>query len=78
MKRSLSVLFVITLFTCLSLKGQTDLAKEEAAIKAVIEGEINASFNGDHDTWANFFVHEPYNHNLWPGPWALYCTGMLY
>ena len=43
MKKSLSILIVIALFTCPSLKGQTDKAKEEAAIKTLIEKEINAS-----------------------------------
>jgi len=67
MKKSLSVLFVIALFICPSLKGQTDNAKEEAAIKAVIEGEINASFNGDYNTWASYFVHESYV--VWMQAW---------
>jgi hypothetical protein len=67
MKKSLSVLVVIALFICPTLKGQIDNAKEEAAIKAVIEGEINASFNGDYDTWASFFVHEPYV--VWMQAW---------
>ena len=67
MKKSLSVFLVIALFTCLSLKGQTDKAKEEEAIKAVIEGEIHASFDGDYATWSNFFVHEPYL--VWMQAW---------
>ncbi len=67
MKKSLLVLVVIALFTCPSLKGQTDNAKEEAAIKAAIEGEINASFNGDYNNWASFFVHEPYM--VWMQSW---------
>ena len=67
MKKSLSVLFVIALFICPSLKGQTDNAKEEAAIKALIEGEINASFNGDYNTWASYFVHESYV--VWMQAW---------
>jgi hypothetical protein len=60
MKRSALILFVILLSNCFSSKGQTDNSKEEAAIKAVIEGEIKASFNGDYNTWEGFFVHEPY------------------
>lgn len=60
MKKLLSVLIVVALFTSPLLKGQTDNAKKEAAIKAVIEGEIKASFNGEYDTWASFFVQEPY------------------
>jgi hypothetical protein len=67
MKKSLSVLFVIALVACPSLKGQTDKAKEEVAIKAVIEGEINASFNGDYNAWTSFFVHEPYM--VWMQAW---------
>jgi hypothetical protein len=67
MKKSLSILFVIALFTCPILKGQTANAKEEAAIKAVIEGEIKASFDGDYDTWTSFFVHEPYM--VWMQAW---------
>ena len=60
MKKSLLVLIVIVFFTCPSLKGQTANAKEESAIKAVIEGEIKASFAGDYNTWTSFFVQEPY------------------
>ncbi|HUX94549.1 MAG TPA: hypothetical protein VMV47_02355 [Bacteroidales bacterium] len=60
MKKSLSVLVVIALFACPSLRGQADNAKKETAIKAVIEGEIKASFNGEYDNWASFFVQEPY------------------
>ncbi len=67
MKKSLTILFVIALFTCPSLKGQTNNAKEEAAIKAVIEGEIKASFDGDYNTWTSFFVHEPYM--VWMQAW---------
>lgn len=43
MKKLLSFLFVIALFTCPLLKGQPDNAKEEAAIKAIIEEKIKAS-----------------------------------
>jgi hypothetical protein len=67
MKKLLCLLIVISLFICPSLKGQTNNAKEEAAIKAVIEGEINASFNGDYITWEGFFVHEPYL--VWMQAW---------
>jgi hypothetical protein len=67
MKRSAFVLFVILLFNCFLIKGQTDNPKEEAAIKAVIEGEIKASFNGDYSTWEGFFVHEPYL--VWMQAW---------
>jgi hypothetical protein len=43
MKKSFGVLVVIALFICLPLKGQTNNAKEEAEIKAVIEREFKAS-----------------------------------
>ncbi len=67
MKKFISVLFVIALFTYPSLKGQTENTKEEASIKTVIEGEINASFNGNYDNWAGYFVHEPYV--VWMQAW---------
>ncbi|NMC60991.1 MAG: hypothetical protein GYA51_16660 [Candidatus Methanofastidiosa archaeon] len=67
MKKYFSVLLGFALFMCPSLKGQTDNTKEETAIKAVIEGEIKASFNGDYNTWTSFFVHEPYV--VWMQAW---------
>jgi|MudIll2142460700_1097286.scaffolds.fasta_scaffold07556_6 hypothetical protein len=67
MKKYLSVLVVIAIFTCLSCKDKIDKAKEADAIQAVIEGEINASFNGDYDTWTSFFIHEPYV--VWMQAW---------
>ena len=50
-----------------SCNEKIDIAKEEAAIKAVIEGEIKASFDGDYIGWASFFVHEPYV--VWMQSW---------
>lgn len=67
MKKSLLVLFVLVFLTCLSCNKKTDNAKEEVVIKAAIEGEINASFNGDYNLWTGFFVHEPYL--VWMQSW---------
>ena len=62
MKNILSLLFAaISASFLLYCTGQkTDTAREEAAIRAVIEGEINASIDGDYTKWMTFFVHEPY------------------
>ena len=59
MKTNLSILFVIALFTCPSLKGQTDNAKEEAAIKAVFEADKTAYFNQDYIEMGENWVKEP-------------------
>jgi len=67
MKKSLLTSFILIFFTCLSCKEKIDLVKEEANIKAVIEGEINASFNGDYGTWTGFFAQEP--HMVWMQAW---------
>jgi len=67
MKRNFFISIVFALFLCPLIKGQTDNAKEDAAIKSVIEGEINASFNGDYNNWTSFFVHQPYL--VWMQAW---------
>lgn len=54
----LTGLLILFLFNFCNPK--VDIAKEQKSIKAVIEGEINASFDGDYDKWTSFFVHEPY------------------
>jgi hypothetical protein len=60
MKKRISVILmaVVPAICFFSCQPKVDMAKEETAIKAVIEGEINASFNGEYDTWTTFFVHE--------------------
>ena len=58
MKKSLSILFVIALFTCPSLKGQTDNTKEEAAIKAVAEEETNAFIANNFNRFAATYVQD--------------------
>jgi hypothetical protein len=60
MKKYLLTLFAIILLAGTSCQEKIDIEKEKEAIKAVIEGEIKASFNGDYDTWTTFFAHEPY------------------
>ena len=67
MKKSLSILFVIALFTCPSLKGQTDNAKEEAAIKAVFEADKTAYFNQDYVAMGECWVKEPSTMKYWLG-----------
>lgn len=58
------VIFFLTglmiLFLLNSCNSKVNVTKEEESIKAVIEGEIIASFDGDYDKWTTFFVHEPY------------------
>jgi ketosteroid isomerase-like protein len=67
MKKSLSILFVIALFVCTSLKGQTNNAKEEAAIKAVFEAEKAAYFKQDYAGMGEFWVKEPTTMKYWLG-----------
>jgi hypothetical protein len=67
MKKYLLILFTLIFIVSTSCKEKIDIAKEEAAIKAVIEGEINASFNGEYDHWSSFFVQEPYM--VWMQAW---------
>lgn len=45
MKKIVFILAGITLFICANLPGQTDNAREEAAIKAVIEADRAAYLN---------------------------------
>lgn len=68
MKKYLSVLLGMSLFMCLSLKGQTDLAKEETAIKAAFEGEKAAYFKQDHVGMGEYWVKEPTTMKYWLGP----------
>jgi hypothetical protein len=65
MKKSLSILFVIALLTCPSLKGQTDNAKEEAAIKAVFEADKTAYFNQDYVAMGECWVKKPSTMKYW-------------
>jgi len=67
MKKYLLVLFGLIFLAGTSYKEKIDIAKEETAIKAVIEGEIKASFDGDYERWATFFVQEPYM--VWMQAW---------
>jgi hypothetical protein len=61
MKKIIFSFFAVLLITgCTPPKEEIDVAKEEEAIKAVIEGEIKASFNGDYESWTNYFAHETY------------------
>ena len=67
MKKYLLILFTLIFMVIAPCKAKTDIAKEEAAIKAVIEGEIKASFDGDYVRWTTFFVQEPYT--VWMQAW---------
>ena len=58
-------MFVITMFICPSLKGQTNNAKEEAAIKAVFEAEKTAYFNQDHIGMGENWVKESSTMKYW-------------
>jgi hypothetical protein len=60
MKKYLISLIVLGFLAGTSCQEKIDIEKEKEAIKAVIEGEIKASFDGDYETWTTFFVHEPY------------------
>jgi hypothetical protein len=51
----------------LSSAGEPVVKSEEAAIKAVIEGEIKASFEGDYNRWSGYFIQEPYT--VWMQSW---------
>ena len=68
MKKSLSVLFVIALFTSLPLKGQIDNAKEEAAIKAVFEADRASYLKQDYVGMGEFWVKEPTTMKYWLSP----------
>lgn len=67
MKTRLLIVSALVLWAFTSCEEKIDTAKEEAAIKAVIEGEIKASFDGNYDDWASYFVQEPYL--LWMQAW---------
>jgi hypothetical protein len=67
MKTKLIVLLVIVMGMTMSCQKKIDVAKEEEAIKTIIEAEINASFNGEYEKWAAFFVQEPYL--VWMQAW---------
>jgi hypothetical protein len=67
MKKYLLALLILIFAVRTSCQEKIDIPKEEAAIKAVIEGEIKASFDGDYDRWASFFVQEPYM--VWMQAW---------
>ena len=65
MKKCLSILFVMALIACPSLKGQADNAKEEAAIKAVFEAEKTAYFNQDYIAMGEYWVKEASTMKYW-------------
>jgi hypothetical protein len=67
MKTKLFILLVLILVMTMSCQKKIDMAKEEEAIKTVIEAEINASFNGEYEKWSTFFVQEPYL--VWMQAW---------
>ena len=60
MKKYVLTLFALILLAGTSCQEQIDIEKEKEAIKAVIEGEIKASFDYDYESWTNFFVQESY------------------
>jgi hypothetical protein len=60
MKTRLLIPLVLIYGITISCQKKIDVTKEENAIKAVIEGEIKASFDGDYNAWEGFFVKEPY------------------
>ena len=61
MKKIIVSIFALSLIAgSASCQEKIDIEKEKIAIKAVIEGEIKASFEGDFESRTNFFVHEPY------------------
>jgi hypothetical protein len=64
MRKLFYALIAFSLMPVTSCQQKIDIVKEEEAIKAVIEGEIKASFNGDYETWESFFAHEPYTYWL--------------
>lgn len=67
MKTKALIPLALAFFVLTSCKEKIDTSKEEVAIKAAIEGEIKASFDGDYEKWAPFFVHQPYL--LWMQAW---------
>jgi hypothetical protein len=74
MKKIIFLFFAVLVITgCTPPVEEIDVAKEEEAIKAVIEGEINASFDGDYETWTNFFAHKPYTFWLQAGQGGYVC-----
>ena len=67
MKTTVFTLMIILFLVGTSFQKKVDNAKEETAVKGVIEGEINASFNGEYDHWSSYFVQEPYL--VWMQSW---------
>ena len=65
MKKSLLVFVVMALFTCPSLRAQTDNAKEEVAIKAVFEADKTAYFKQDYVGMGECWVKEPTSMKYW-------------
>ena len=55
-----SILALLLIAGSYSCQEKIDIEKEKEAIKAVIEGEIKASFDYDYESWTNFFVQESY------------------
>jgi hypothetical protein len=67
MKKYLLPLLVLAILFLTSCEEKIDIEKEKEAIKAVIEGEIKASFDGDYETWTTFFANESYT--FWLQAW---------
>ena len=74
MKKIIFSLFAVILIAgCAPPTEEIDVAKEEEAIKTVVEGEIKASFDGDYETWKTFFAPEPYTFWLQAGQTGYTC-----
>lgn len=65
MKNCFLALVALAMVSFPSLKAQTDIAKEEAAIKAVFEGEKAAFFRQDYVGMGEFWVHDPSTMKYW-------------
>jgi len=65
MEKTLSVLFLIIFLVCLSFKGETDIAKEKEAIKAVFEAEKTAYFNQNNIEMGEYWIKKPTSMKYW-------------
>lgn len=72
MKKLIHLALILSIFSCQNStkKEETSIAKfdqaaEEKAIMAVIDNETNSFFNGNYESWAKNWSHQPYAMQLW-------------
>lgn len=65
MKTKLYMLLTLVIWVFSACEEKIDIAKEEAAIKAVFEAEKNAFMKQDAAAMAEFWVHDPSAQKIW-------------